>query len=161
MPNWISPEIASFSVFVLLTIAAAVLGGQWGAGVWYKTLSKPAWTPPNWLFPIAWTILYLMIALAGWLIWNTSHENRTLLLTLWGAQLVLNATWSYLFFGRKEIGLALGEIVLLWLMILGFIIFAWNVSPRAAYLFIPYLVWVGYAGLLNASIWQRNPIRSN
>lgn len=156
MLDWISGDIASFAVFVGLVVAAAVFGGQWGAGPWYNSLSKPSWTPPNWLFPIAWSILYLMIAIAGWLIWVTPHEKRTLLLAIWGGQLLLNATWSYLFFGRKELALALVEIAAMWLSIAAFTVLAWDVNQRAALLFMPYLVWVSYAAALNASIWVRN-----
>ncbi len=157
MPDWISPDIISFAVFVALVIGAAMFGGQWGANEWYRALSKPSWTPPDWLFPIAWTALYLMIAIAGWLAWETPHPNRGLLLALWVGQLLLNAGWSYIFFGRKAITAALGELALLWLSILGFIVIAWDANRTAAYLFLPYLVWVSYAGALNASILARNP----
>ncbi|WP_088343586.1 TspO/MBR family protein [Rhodomicrobium vannielii] len=146
--------------FLGLVAAAAALGGQWGARPWYNTLSKPSWTPPNWLFPIAWTVLYVMIAIAGWLIWRTPHPERELLLTLWGAQLLLNALWSYIFFGRKAVALALAELILLWLSIATFTIIAWRVDRNASLLFLPYLIWVSYAGALNAAIWQRNPVRS-
>ncbi len=160
MLDWISPNILSFAVFVGLVLAAAVFGGQWGAGPWYNALSKPSWTPPNWLFPVAWTVLYLMIAVAGWLIWETPHESQNLLLAVWGIQLLLNAGWSYIFFGRKEIGLAFIELSGLWLSIAAFILLAWPVNPNASLLFIPYLIWVSYAGALNAAIWRRNPIRA-
>jgi len=160
MLDWIAPEIISFTVFVGLVIVAALFGGQWGAGPWYRTLSKPSWTPPDWLFPIAWSLLYLMIAIAGWLIWETPSESRTLLLALWGGQLILNASWSYVFFGRKEIGAAFIVLAGLWLTIAAFTILAWPVSARASVLFMPYLVWVSYAGALNLSIWRRNPVRT-
>jgi tryptophan-rich sensory protein len=160
MTEWISSAPLPFAVFVGLVIAAAAFGGQWGAGPWYNTLSKPGWTPPNWLFPIAWTVLYLMIAVAGWLIWETPHPSRTVLLAVWGGQLLLNAVWSYIFFGRKEIGLALAELSALWLLIAIFVVLAWPVNQEAALLFLPYLVWVSYAGALNAAIWHRNPVKA-
>jgi tryptophan-rich sensory protein len=119
-------------------------------------LSKPSWTPPNWAFPVAWTVLYLMIAIAGWLIWATPHEERSLLLALWGGQLFLNAAWSYIFFGRKDIAVALLDIAALWGLIAAFIYLAWDVNQRAAWLFLPYLLWVSYAAALNAAISARN-----
>jgi tryptophan-rich sensory protein len=160
MPDWISPDIISFAIFVGLVIAAAAFGGQWGAGPWYDALSKPSWTPPNWAFPIAWTVIYLMIAIAGWLIWDRPHPSSGPLLALWGAQLILNAIWSYIFFGRKEIGIALADIAGLWITIAAFTVLAWEVDYRAALLFLPYLIWVTYAGALNAAIWRRNPARA-
>lgn len=157
--DWLSADIVSFAIFVGLVAGAATLGGQWGAGPWYDMLSKPSWTPPKWLFPVAWTALYLMIAIAGWLIWQTPHESQALVLAIWGIQLLLNALWSYIFFGRKEIGLALAELSALWFSIAAFIAFAMPVNATAALLFAPYLIWVSYAGALNASIWRRNPVR--
>jgi tryptophan-rich sensory protein len=155
--DWIPYDVVSFAVFVGLVIAAAAFGGQWGAGSWYNSLSKPDWTPPNWLFPIAWTALYLMIALAGWLVWETPHQRQILLLALWAAQLLLNALWSFIFFGRRRIALALADIGALWTLIVAFIILAWPVNQRAALFFTPYLFWISYAGVLNAVIWRRNP----
>jgi benzodiazapine receptor len=157
MPSWTSYTMLTFIVFLALVAGAAFFGGQWGAGPWYRSLSKPSWTPPNWLFPAVWTLLYAMIAIAGLLVWNTPHESRTTLLTLWGMQLVLNALWSYIFFGRRDMRLALVDIVLLWLTIAVFIMLAWPVNELAAVLFMPYLTWVSYATALNATIWLRNP----
>jgi len=160
MPEWISKDIISFAVFAGLVVATAAFGGQWGAGPWYRALSKPSWTPPNWLFPVAWSVLYLMVAIAGWLIWHTPHESRALVLTVWAVQLLLNAAWSYIFFGRKELGIAFVEMSGLWLSIAAFIVLAWPVNQTAALLFAPYLIWVSYAAALNAVIWRRNPVRT-
>lgn len=160
MPSWTSYTMLTFIIFLGLVAGAAFFGGQWGAGPWYRSLSKPAWTPPNWLFPAAWTLLYAMMAVAGLLVWNTPHENRTALVTLWGVQLVLNALWSYIFFGRRDMRLALVDVVALWLAIAAFILLAWPANQLAAMLFVPYLVWVTYATALNANIWVRNPARS-
>ncbi|MBX2805446.1 MAG: tryptophan-rich sensory protein [Hyphomicrobiales bacterium] len=160
MLDWISPELLSFFVFVGLVISAAAFGGQWRAGRWYQLLDKPSWTPPNWLFPIAWTIIYFMIAMAGWQIWETPHAGTLLPLVVWGIQLLLNTAWSYIFFARKQIGLALADIVALWLSIAAFIILAWDINRAAAWLFVPYMVWVSYAAALNATILTRNPVHS-
>ena len=150
LPSW--DTALTFLFFLGLVAAAALFGGQWGAGQWYRELDKPSWTPPGWLFGPAWAVLYIMIAAAGFLVWQTLHEKRALLLGLWGAQLGLNALWSYIFFGRKELGLGLLEMMGLWLAIAAFIVFAWPVNPRAATLFMPYRAWS-----LNAAIWRRNP----
>lgn len=160
MLDWISSELLSFIVFVGLVIAAATFGGQWGAGSWYRMLSKPSWTPPARAFPIVWTVLYFMIAIAGWQIWETPGADTRLPLIIWGVQLLLNAAWSYIFFGRKQIGLALADIALLWLAIAAFIVLCWDINRVASLLFVPYLLWVGYAGALNASILARNPVHS-
>jgi tryptophan-rich sensory protein len=160
MLDWISSELLSFIVFVALVIAAAAFGGQWGAGSWYRMLSKPSWTPPDRLFPIAWTLIYFMIAIAGWQIWETPGADTRLPLIVWGVQLLLNAFWSYIFFGRKQIGLALADIALLWLAIAAFIVLCWDINRAASWLFVPYLLWVSYAGALNAAILARNPVHS-
>ena len=146
---------ASLAAFILLTAAAAVTGSQFMPGDWYAALVKPAWTPPSWLFAPVWTALYVMIAIAGWLAWRRSGFNRPI--ALWSAQLVLNAGWTWIMFRRHEIGLALVDIAALLIMILAFIATTWRVSPPAALLFGPYLLWVSYATALNAAIWQLNP----
>lgn len=156
MPDWISSDVISFAVFTGLVIAAALFGGQWSAGPWYESLSKPSWTPPNWAFPIAWSILYLMIAVAGWLLWESDIPSRETLLWIWAAQLLLNAVWSYIFFGRKQIMLAYVDIVALWTLICVFIVMAWDQSQLIALLFVPYLLWVSYAATLNQAIWRLN-----
>ncbi len=150
--NW-----ESLVVFLVLTGAAAFLGGQWGATKWYDDLQKPWFTPPKWVFPVAWTILYIMIGVAGALVWESVKGPREAALALWGVQLALNAGWSYIFFGAKNIGGALVEVAFLWLSIAAFILVAWPVSQTASLLFIPYLAWVSIAAALNFRIWQMNP----
>lgn len=157
MPAWMSYDMMTLIVFLALVAFAAYFGGLWEAGDWYRSLCKPRWTPPNWLFPVVWTLLYTLIAIAGLLVWNTADENRTLLVTLWGAQLILNALWSYIFFGRRDMRLALFDIALLWVAIASFIGFAWRANELAAILFLPYLAWVSYATALNAAILRLNP----
>jgi benzodiazapine receptor len=160
MLDWVSSEVISFAVFTLLVLGAAAFGGQWGARPWYDVLSKPAWTPPDWLFPVAWSLIYLMIAVAGWLVWENGGAQRSLLVTVWAVQLLLNGVWSYIFFARKAIAVAFFDILALWLSIAVFIGLAWGVSQLAALLFVPYLAWVTYAGALNGAIWRRNPVHT-
>lgn len=145
----------SLVVFIVLVVATASTGILFQPGAWYKGLSKPGWTPPNWLFGPVWSVLYLMIAVAGWLVWRI--EGAGLAMLLWVAQLILNGIWSWLFFGRRRMDLAFVDVVALWLAIAGFILAAWPVSGMAALLFVPYLVWVSIAGALNRAVWRMNP----
>jgi len=160
MPSWTSYNMLTFIVFLALVAGAAFFGGQWSAAAWYRSLSKPSWTPPNWLFPAVWTLLYAMIAISGWLIWNSPDETRTTLLAIWAVQLLLNALWSYFFFGRQDMRTALVDIIALWVAIAAYIVIAWPVNQLAAILFMPYLAWVSYATALNADILRRNPAQA-
>lgn len=148
----------SLAVFVVLVIATASTGILFRPGDWYETLRKPAWTPPNWLFGPVWMVLYVMIAVAGWLVWKSADGSAAL--SLWAAQLALNGLWSYLFFGQRRMDLAFVDVVLLWLAIAGFILLAWPASPIAATLFVPYLVWVTIAAALNLTVWRLNAPRA-
>ncbi len=150
-------EYIPLAVFIGLVVGAALFGGQWGANEWYRALRKPWFTPPDIVFPIAWSVLYLMIAVAGWYAWKAEGEGRLPALVFWGSQLVLNAVWSYIFFGRREMGFALVIIVAMALFILAFIIAAWPLDPRASLLFVPYLIWVSFAAFLNYTILRMNP----
>jgi benzodiazapine receptor len=149
-------KYVALALFVIVTVAAASSGSVFQPGVWYEGLAKPEWTPPSWLFPIAWFTLYVMIALAGWLAWRAQGTGGTSM-KFWVAQLVFNAAWSYIMFGAHQIGFALVDLIAMWLMIVGFIVTAWNSSRTAALLFIPYLAWATFAGALNFAVWQLNP----
>jgi len=145
----------SLLVFIGICVATAMTGILFKPGEWYKALDKPSWTPPDWLFGPVWSVLYLMIAVAGWLVWINIGMSG--LLVLWGVQLVLNATWSWLFFGIRRMDLAFVDVVLMWLSIATFIALAAATVPLAAMLFVPYLIWVTIASALNLSVWRRNP----
>ena len=147
-------QIGALAVFAVLTAAAAAFAALFEPGAWYARLAKPAWTPPDAIFAPVWTVLYLMIAIAGWLVWRAGDRGRAL--GYWVAQLGLNALWPWLFFGLHAIGLALLDIVLLWLAIMGFVLSARGRSNIASLLFIPYLAWVSYAALVNMAIMQLN-----
>lgn len=148
-------EYASLIICFFIVALAAVTGSIFPTGPWYESLKRPWFTPPNWLFPIAWTILYVMIAIAGWRVWQP--DGLGLPLAFWAMGLVCNAAWSWLMFGRHDIGWALVDLVALWLTIAAFIWLVLPIDRTAAYLFMPYLVWVSYAGLLNFEIWRTNP----
>lgn len=141
--------------FIGLMFAAGISGAVFKPGDWYAGLEKPSWTPPDWAFPVVWTILYAMIAAAGWLVWRTGGWSGALV--FWGAQLVLNAAWSWLFFGRRRMDLAFVDVCLLGASIVGFIVLAAGIDLIAAALFTPYLAWVTTAALLNLAVWRRNP----
>lgn len=140
--------------FGLLVFVAASTGAQFEPGPWYDALNKPSWTPPNWLFPVAWTILYAMIAVAGWLVWRRAGFGPAL--AIWGVGLVLNGLWSYLMFGQQRIDLALVDIAALWVATAAFIWAALPIDLRAALLFAPYLAWVSFAAALNFAVWRMN-----
>lgn len=146
----------SFLVFIVLVAAAAAVGGRFLPGAWYAGLAKPPWTPPSGLFGPVWTVLYLGIAVAGWMAWRRNGPRVGPSLALWGAQLVLNAAWSWLFFGQQRPGIALADIVVLLGCIVGFIVVTWADSKPAALLFVPYALWVAFATALNHAIWRLN-----
>jgi benzodiazapine receptor len=145
---------ASLLVFGALVFGAAYFGMTYLPGPFYAALQKPAWTPANEVFPPVWTVIYVLIALAGWIAWRAQGFGP--LLWLWLLQLVLNGAWSYLMFGEKQIYSALIDIGALWLAILAFIIVAWPVRRSAALLFIPYFLWVTFAAALNFEVWRLN-----
>ena len=126
---------------------------------WYPTLIKPSFNPPNWIFAPVWTMLYIMMGIAAGLVWNRMDSNKELVkkaLILFAIQLALNSLWSCLFFGLKNPMLALVEIVLLWLIVYETYIKFTKIDKIAGYLFIPYLFWVSFATVLNASILWLN-----
>ena len=148
-------DMIPLGIFLIATAAAAVTGSQFAPGPWYKQLNKPSWTPPPWAFPVVWTILYIMIAIAGWKAWQAQGFGP--LVMIWIVQLILNALWSWIMFGRKQIGWALADIAAMWVAIAAFIVAAWPVSQTAGLLFVPYLAWVTVALTLNLRIYQLNP----
>ena len=126
--------------------------------IWYESLVKPALTPPSWLFGPVWTVLYAMMALAAVLVWRQGWERGEVkrALGVFLLQLVLNLVWSPLFFGAHKVGLALLDIVLMWVAIVWTIRLFYKLSRPAAYLLVPYLVWVSFAMYLNFALWMLN-----
>ena len=144
--------------FIGICALAASSGALFPPGRWYESLRKPSWRPPNWLFGPAWTVLYAMIAVAGWLVWTAAGPGERLVpMSVYGLQLVLNAVWSGIFFGMKRMKLALGEMALLWLSIAVNIAVFWPVHKVAALMLVPYLAWVSFAFMLNRALVKLNP----
>ncbi|MFM7809881.1 MAG: TspO/MBR family protein [Planctomycetota bacterium] len=126
-------------------------------GDWYRSLAKPDWTPPPWLFGPVWTLLYLMIGVAGWMLWRARREpHGPLPFALFVIQLALNFAWTPVFFGLQAPGAALAVIALLLLAIAVTIALAWRVRMLAGMLLVPYLLWVSFAAALNLAIWRLN-----
>jgi len=126
--------------------------------IWYATLNKPTYNPPNWVFGPVWTLLYLSMGIAAYLVWETRKENKAVnaALILFLAQLFINGLWSFTFFGQHNILQALVQIVLLWFLILGTIIKFYQINSLAGLLLAPYILWVSFATFLNYSIWALN-----
>jgi translocator protein len=145
------------AAFIALCLGVGALAGfatSQSIDTWYLTLNKPSWNPPNWVFGPAWTILYTMMAVAAWLVWQKPDPKGALM--LWVGQLAINFAWSFLFFGARSPGLGLICVIAMWLAIAA-TIFAFALKSRpAAYLMVPYLMWVSFATALNAAIWMLN-----
>lgn len=149
--------ILALLVFMLACTAAATPGLVFRPGSWYRDLAKPSWRPPDWLFGPVWLLLYLSIAVSGWLVWQRAGiDGAALALTVYALQLVLNGLWSAVFFGLRRPGLAFLEILCLWLSILATIIAFHPVDKTAAYLLVPYALWVTFAAVLNFRVWRLN-----
>jgi benzodiazapine receptor len=155
--------VRDLTVLVVLLTAcftAAALGAWFNVEPirdWYPTLRKPTWTPPDWVFAPVWSILYLLMAVAAWLVWRRAGWPGSLTaLVLFFVQLALNAVWSGLFFQLHSPGSAFLEILLLWCAIVATLWSFGRISGWAAGLFAPYLLWVTFATILNGTIWRMN-----
>ena len=143
--------------WLVVSLAAGWIGSRYMPGAWYAALTKPAWTPPSSVFAPVWTVLYVLMAVAAWLVWRRAgFIDARVALSLFIAQLALNALWSHLFFGVHRADLAFLEIVMLWAVILCVVVLFWRKVSIAGVLMLPYLAWVGFASCLNFALWQMN-----
>lgn len=154
--DWITLGVS----FGLAFVAAAV-GGAFTAKpvqTWYRTIRKPAWNPPDWLFGPVWTVLYILMAVALWRVWRVGWDQPGVrsAVILFLIQLVLNVLWSAIFFGRRQLWWGFVEICLLWVLILATLLVFFGLEPLAGYLLFPYLAWVTFAGILNFVVWRLN-----
>ena len=152
--------MVSLIVFIIFSFLAAALGSvltNRTLKTWYQTIKKPSWNPPSKVFAPVWTILYIMMAVAGWMVWERlPHKTFSWPMILFFIQLVLNALWSGIFFALRSPGWAFLEIILLWAFIVLTMISFWTVYWIAGVLFLPYFLWVSFAAFLNFTIWRLN-----
>lgn len=123
---------------------------------WYRFIYKPSWNPPNWIFGPMWTTLYILMGIAVALIWQSSHQPKKRAIILFIIQFIFNLAWSFIFFNLHAIGWALAEILMMLLFIMLTIVSFYKINKTAAFLLIPYLLWVSFATVLNGSIWYLN-----
>jgi translocator protein len=142
--------------FILIVLGCGItIGFACPPGEWYARLEKPSFNPPNWAFAPAWTVLYVLIAIAGWRTWEHGASGA---FAVWLAQLMVNYAWSPTFFRARRGGLALALVLVLLVLILAFICLQWNADRTAALLFVPYSAWVAFASTLNAALLRLNGI---
>jgi benzodiazapine receptor len=154
-------DIVSLVVAVVIPLVVGGLGGIATASAiptWYQGLDKPAWNPPNWVFGPVWTLLYVLMGVAAWLVWRQGWDNPQVrgALAIFGVQLLLNLFWSLIFFGLRSPGWAVLEIAVLWGFILATTVQFYRLESVAGLLLVPYQLWVTFAAVLNATIWQLN-----
>lgn len=154
-------KIIQIVIAIFVSQSAGLIGSIFTAQSvkgWYTTLQKPFFNPPGWIFGPVWIMLYTLMGISSYLIWQVRGVNRLAnpALIIFGIHLLLNTLWSILFFGLKTPGLALLEIVILWLFIVLIIFLFYKINKTAAYLLIPYLFWVSFASILNFFIWRLN-----
>lgn len=153
-------DLLGLGGFLALCLAISAIGGWVTAnsvGTWYRTLQKPVFSPPDWVFAPVWIVLYLMIALAGWRVWRrVGFSGARAGMVAYSAQLALNLAWSFLFFGGRLIGIALAEILLLLVAIGVNAVLFWRTDRLAGWLLVPYAAWVAFACVLNFALWRLN-----
>jgi len=155
-PTWLV-SLLGFLFFLIISFSAALPGAFFMPGEWYKTLAKPSFNPPGWIFGPVWTILYTVMAIAAWLVWRKSgFRKAATAIIVFLFQLVLNALWTVLFFGMHSPKHAFIDITCLWVAILATAAAFWNHSKPAGLLMVPYLLWVSFAMLLNFFLWRMN-----
>jgi len=153
-------HLMALAGWILLSMCAGALGAVASARArsFYASLDRPSWSPPGWIFGPVWSVLYILMGTAAWIVWRERGWNGAQgALTMFCVQLVLNALWSWLFFAWHRGGLAFAEVLALALCIAATIVAFAPVSTVAAALLIPYIAWVSFASALNYSLWRRNP----
>lgn len=139
-------------ISLVIAHSAGVLGMLVEPNGWFDSLVKPVFMPPSWLFAPVWIVLYTLIGLSLYGVWTSKAKDKSVALWLFGAQLVLNAAWSLIFFGAKSLLFALADILVLWSLIVLTIVYFRRINRLAGNLLIPYLLWVTFAAILNLSI---------
>lgn len=150
-------DFGLFLTFLAACGAAAATGIMFKPGEWYRSLDRPAWTPPDWMFPVVWTTLYLLIALAAARVAGLPGSGQAM--AFWALQITLNTLWTPVFFGAHRIRAGLVILALLWLAVAATVLAFFRLDPIAGVLMLPYLAWLSVAAALNLSILRRNPGR--
>ena len=156
-----SRQFLGLAGWLLASFAAAGMGGlaSVNAAGFYGDLVRPPWAPPAWLFGPVWSVLFLLMGVAAWLVWRDhGFRGAGAALKLYFAQLLANALWSWLFFAWRQGAFAFAEVVVLWLLIAATIFSFWRLNRLAALLLVPYLAWVSFAAALNFVLWRLNPV---
>ncbi len=148
-------DILLFLLFLAACCGAAATGAMFPPGPWYRGLNKPAWTPPDWVFPVAWTSIYLLIAFAGARV--AVLDGNAYAMVFWSIQIAFNTLWTPVFFGLRGLRKALPIMAALWVAVLGATITHWQLDTWAGLAFVPYLAWVTVAAALNLSVARLNP----
>ena len=148
-------DIWLFFIFLFAAFGAGATGAMFPTGEWYKTLNKPSWVPPNWVFPVVWTMIYSLIAFAGARV--AGMEGNGYAMAFWALQIAFNTLWTPVFFGARDLRGSLPIMAMLWLSVLGCLITHWQIDLYVGLAFIPYLAWVTVAAALNLSMVQLNP----
>lgn len=154
-------NILKLIISVAIPVAAGAVSGFFtstGLGSWYQSIIKPSWNPPGWVFGPVWTLLYIMMGIALYLVWKTGAASalKKTAITLFAIQLALNFFWSFIFFNQQQIGWALVEIITMWFAILLTIFSFSKINNTSSWLLVPYISWVSFATILNYTIWKLN-----
>ncbi len=155
-----STQLPALLGWLLVSLAAGAVGAiaSADAGSFYQQLARPAWAPPPWIFAPVWSVLYVLMGLAAWLVWRERMVRATrAALVVFVVQLLANALWTWLFFAWRQGALAFVEIVILSVLVLATVALFWRARPLAGALLLPYLAWVGFATALTWAMWRGNP----
>ena len=144
-----------FCIFMAACFAAGATGGLFPTGPWYERLEKPSWTPPNWVFPVAWITLYVLMSFAAARV--APQEGSQYAMAFWAAQIAVNAIWTPVFFGLRRLKEAFPIILCLWVLVASAMVAHWRIDWIAGLALLPYLAWVTIAAALNYQVWKLNP----
>ncbi len=150
--------LSLFLTYLAGCFAAGATGVLIQPGDWYRSLRKPSWTPPDWVFPVAWTTLYLCMSIAAARVAGLAGSNAAVgqALGFWAVQIALNTLWTPVFFGLKRMGAGMIVLICLWLAVAATLVSFWRIDLIAGLLFLPYIAWVSVAGALNFTVWRLN-----
>jgi benzodiazapine receptor len=152
-------SIVGLAVWIGICFVPGIVGSRFLPGPWYASLAKPSWTPPGYIFGPVWSLLYASMGVAAWLLWRRAGlSGAKTAFVLFAIQLILNALWSWFFFGMQRPGLALVDIVVLWIFILASMIAFWRLYTPSGAILVPYFAWVTFATALNLAIWNMNRV---